>query len=258
MPGRAVEKSLAPPPGDAFVISGVVVPEDSRVLTPAIREAMRTGGFEVEEAKQIPLIVRPGDRVLEIGAGIGFISTLLSRERVSQVVAVEANPNLLGYMEELHVRNGVRNVRRVHAVLTNGPETAATFYLREDFWMGSLSAQPNPWIDSVTVPTLSLDGLLRSEMINLIVCDVEGAEADLFDGADLSGVDRIFVETHDHVTGLSGVRRLFNTMNTQGFVYDPRHSVGSVVLFQRLGAKDIMRPYAGGGGRRTAPDERTR
>jgi hypothetical protein len=34
-------------------------------------------------------------------------------------------------------------------------------------------------------------------------------------------------------------------MAGQGFVYDPRHSAGSVVLFQRLGAEDIVRPYGG-------------
>ena len=95
------------------------------------------------------------------------------------------------------------------------------------------------------MPTLNLDRLLRDGAINLIVCDVEGAEAGLFDDADLSGVDRIFLETHDHVTGLSGVRRLFTAMLQKGFVYDPRHSSGSVVLFQRLGAEDIVRPYAG-------------
>ena len=34
-------------------------------------------------------------------------------------------------------------------------------------------------------------------------------------------------------------------MADHGFVYDPRHSLGSVVLFQRLGEQDIVRPYAG-------------
>ena len=94
---------------------------------------------------------------------------------------------------------------------------------------------------------MNLDALLRDEAIDLIVCDVEGAETVLFHGADLSAVDRIFLEMHDHVTGLSGVRGLFATMAEHGFVYDPRHSLGSVVLFQRLGAEDIVRPYAGGG-----------
>jgi FkbM family methyltransferase len=225
---------------------GVVIPPDPSVLTPTIRRAILEHRFETEEASQIPAIVRPGDRVLEIGAGIGFISTLLSRQRrVSRVIAVEANPHLLAYMARLHARNRVRKVRRVNAVLTNEPVESATFYLRADFWMGSLAAGPNPYIGTVEVPTLNLDRLLRDEGIDLIVCDVEGAEAGLFEGADLSGVDRVYLETHDHVTGLSGIRRLFATMAGHGFVYDPRHSLGSVVLFQRLGSVDILRPYAG-------------
>ena len=81
------------------------------------RRPLRDRGSE-----QIPAIVRPGDRVLEIGAGIGFISTLLAREkRVARVIAVEANPDLLAYMTRLHGVNHVRKVRRLNAVLTNEP-----------------------------------------------------------------------------------------------------------------------------------------
>lgn len=239
-------QSPLPAADESLVVAGVIIPEDERVLTSPIRAAMLAGHFEAEESAQIPHIVRGGDRVLEIGAGIGFISTLLAREpRVSAVVAVEANPHLLDYMGRLHASNHVAKVRRLNAVLTNATAETATFYLRRDFWMGSLSAEPNAFVATVEVPTMNLDALLRDEAISLIVCDVEGAEADLFEHADLSGVDRIFVETHDHVTGLSGVRRLFETMQAQGFVYDPRHSTGSVVLFQRLGDADIVRPYAG-------------
>ena len=61
--------------------AGVVIPFDPAVITPAIHRAVVSGRFEAEESRQIPHIVRPGDRVLEIGAGIGFISTLLSRQR---------------------------------------------------------------------------------------------------------------------------------------------------------------------------------
>jgi FkbM family methyltransferase len=233
-------------PEITLTLAGVVIPFDPEVITPAIHRAIIEGRFEAAESCQIPAIVRPGDRVLEIGAGIGFISTLLSRERrVSRVVAVEANPFLMDYMTLLHSCNRVRKVRRVNAVLTNETAKSATFYLRRDFWMGSLSPAPNPYVGTVEVPALNLDVLLREERIDLIVCDVEGAETELFEGADLSGVDRIFLEMHDHVTGLSGVRRLFTTMTQHGFVYDPRHSLGSVVLFQRLGAADILRPYAG-------------
>jgi FkbM family methyltransferase len=234
------------PSEECLILNGVVIPDDPAIITPLIRAAIADGRFEATEANQIRAIVRPGDRVLEIGAGIGYISTLLSRERrVARVIAVEANPALIGFMTRLHAANRVRKVRRINAVLTNEPVETATFYQRRDFWMGSLAAGPNPYVATAEVPTLNLDRLLRDEGISLVVCDIEGAESGLFDGADLSGVDRVYLETHDHVTGLSGVRRLFATMSEHGFVYDPRHSRGSVVLFQRLGDQDIRRPYAG-------------
>ncbi len=173
-------------PEEYLESSGVVIPPDPSVITPAIRAAILEGRFETAEARQIPLIVEPGDRVLEIGAGIGFISTLLSRERrVASVLAVEANPNLLDYMERLHATNRVRKVRRLNAVLTcEAGADRATFYLRQDFWMGSLMAGPNPYVGTVEVPTRDLDALLVSEAISLIVCDVEGAEAFLFENAE--------------------------------------------------------------------------
>jgi FkbM family methyltransferase len=216
------------------------------VITPAIEVAISTGAFEAEEAAELPYIVEPGDRVLEIGAGIGFISTLLDRHSsVDKVIAVEANPHLMPYMEQLHDVNGVQKVDRRNAVLTNQGIDAMTFYLRQDFWMGSLSAGPNPYQATVDVPTQNLDRLIRDENISLIVCDIEGAETKLFRDADLSGVTRIYVELHDHVTGLQGVRDLFKTLEDKDFTYDPRHSSKSVVLFRRVAEDEVLRPYAG-------------
>lgn len=242
-----VESSALQYAPEAYLeVSGVVIPDDPSIITSGIRRAILLNYYEREESEQIPQIVRPADVVLEIGAGIGFISTLLSRQRrVSQVFAFEANPLLMDYMAGLHCVNRVRKVRRVNAVLTNEPVNKKTMYLREDFWMGSLFEGPNPYIGTVEVPTLNLNHFLRAEGVNLIICDIEGAEATLFEDADLTAVDRVFVELHDHVTGLRSVGALFARMVAHGFVYDPRHSAGSVVLFRRVGEDDIVRPYSG-------------
>lgn len=228
-----------------FLLRGVLIPDDPRIITPAIRSAILSGRFETEEADAVPGIVRPGDVVLEIGAGLGFMSTLLAREPATRrVIAAEANPELMNYMTSLHWENDV-TVERLNVVLTNQDRESATFYLRRDFWMGSLIEGPNPYLGTVEVPTRSLDGLLRAEGVTLVVCDVEGAEAFLFADADLSGVDRIFVELHDHVTGLKGVASLFAALGARGFSYDPRHSNRSVVLFQRVQENEVPRPYQG-------------
>jgi FkbM family methyltransferase len=225
---------------------GVAIPADPGVITPAIESAILVDRYEAKEAAEIPAIVRPGDRVLEIGAGIGFISTLLARQpQVEKVVAVEANPNLLDYMGRLHAANGITKAERRNVVLSNSDAAEMTFYLRRDFWMGSLAEGPNPYYATVQVPTASLDQTIRDERITLIVCDIEGAETEIFDGADLGGVDRVYLELHDHVTGLTGVRHVFETMAGHGFAFDPRHSSGPIVLFRRADPGDALRPYAG-------------
>lgn len=225
---------------------GVCVPFDSSIITPPIAAALRANRYEAEEAAQIPAIVQPGDVVLELGAGMGFISTLVSRQPgVAGIFAVEANPDLMAYMARLHAANGVTNVRRLNVVLANSGADAVQFYQRRDFWMGSLAAGPEPYMSAVSVPVLGLNDFIANHGVTLIICDVEGAECWLFDGANLTSVDRIYVELHDHITGLCGISALFSQMAAQGLTYDPRHSSGAVVLFRRVCSPEVLRPFSG-------------
>ncbi len=149
----------------------------------------------------------------------------------------------------MHALNGVERVEVKNGVASVGPAQArdakAEFYARPDFWMSSLSPEPYAYDQVHSVPVLPLDALLRRNAINMIVCDIEGGEVALLPEADLSSVDRIYVEVHDHLTGLSGVKTLFDALSAKGFAYDLRHSCGSVVLFTKLGSVPDKRPYAG-------------
>ena len=223
--------------------NGVLIPFDPAIITPAIKQAIESGCFEAEEAAQLPHIVEADDVVLDIGAGIGFISTLIAR-RAERVISVEANPDLLPFMAELHHINGVNNATRLNVVLGDSDTGMATFYQRTDFWMGSLAKGPNPYNTEVQVPYRGLNALLEKEKISLIVCDIEGAESFLFAQAELCCVDRIYLELHDHITGLKGVASVFAAMAERGFAYDPRYSSGAIVLFRRVEDVETLRPYA--------------
>lgn len=223
----------------------VRIPLDPRIITPPIKQAILNNLFEAEEAAQIPNIVKSGDTVLDIGAGIGFISTLLARQAgVKKVISVEANPDLMPFMKALHALNNVQNIERLNAVLTNDTAAAMTFYQRRDFWMGSLAEGPNPYLKKIIVSTKNLNNLLRDQSVDLIVCDIEGAESIIFADADLSNVDRIYLELHDHITGLCGVKSVFDQLSAKGFAFDPRHSNGAIVLFRRARQDEKLRPYA--------------
>jgi len=231
------------PTENCLEAEGVLIPYDPSIITPAIKHAIESGYFEAEEAAQLPHIVEPDDIVLDIGAGIGFISTLIAR-RAERVISVEANPDLLPFMAQLHQLNGVKNAKRLNVVLGDSEAGKATFYLRADFWMGSLVAGPNPYKSSVKVPYMGLNTLLHDEGVTLIVCDIEGAESFLFTRSELCCVDRVYLELHDHITGLKGVASVFEAMAARGFTYDPRYSNGAIVLFRRVLQNETLRPYA--------------
>lgn len=229
---------------------GVLVPvaaDIASVITPPIHEALSTGEYEAREAALLPDVVERDDRVLEIGAGIGIISTIVSRLGCERIIAVEANPHLIPFIRRVHELNGVRNAAVLNTVTIPGGSGTATFHLREDFWMSSLCPGPEPYVDTVEVAVSDLNGLLREERISLVICDVEGAEKFLFRDADLSGVDRVYLELHDHLIGVGGVAGVFGTMAMHGFGYDPRGSAGAVVLFRRLREDEPPRAYRGHG-----------
>jgi len=238
--------SIEPGHGLTFELDGVLIQAPNDVITPMIAEALSTGAYEAEEARIVARSLKPCDRVLEIGSGLGFVSTLIARDdRVTSLLAIEADPRLAKRATSTLLLNNCGCAEVMNAVLA--PEATigemATFYQRPDFWMSSMFETDVPYDRAVSVPVLSLNELLRSRAITCIVCDIEGGEVGLLKDADLAGVDRVIVELHDHITGLSGVSSLFDTMRRKGFTYDPRCSEGTVVLFRRLGYCEDRRPY---------------
>ena len=73
-------------------LGGVKIPV-SRALSDNIRAALYDGYYESAELRTIHSKLEPEDRVMEIGAGIGFISSCCAKKIGSdRVLAYEANP----------------------------------------------------------------------------------------------------------------------------------------------------------------------
>ena len=67
-----------------------------------IRDRVRTGAFR----RAINAVVRPGDTVLDVGAGSGILSMFAARAGAARVYAVERTP-IAGLAEQLAAANGV-------------------------------------------------------------------------------------------------------------------------------------------------------
>jgi FkbM family methyltransferase len=225
------------PPGPASIanLGGVKIPLDLPVLSDNILESILSGEYEYQEQRQLPGIVKPGERVLELGVGIGFIaSMILKHENTQAYLGFEANPDLLPCIREVFELNGVDG-EICNAVLIHDPDvTHLDFYKRRHFWGSSLSPEPWAYESKVAIPARQFNSVIAAFRPTLIVCDIEGGELEVFRQADLSGVKRIYLEIHQSVLGRQGIRELFDILGSKNFHYDQFHSTGAVVLFTEV------------------------
>lgn len=230
-PPALVRKPDAVIEGVEFYLNGgVLLPTVPGLFSPQIVDTIKRGDYELQERDQLPGLLRSDDVVLEIGAGCGFMSTLVAKSLPARSVhCVEANPALIDVIRLTHRANQVE-VDVHHEVLSDaGAEV--DFYLHEDFWgSGTHSFLGKP----IKVPATPFQHRLDAVRPTMIIVDIEGGEESLFDGADLRGVMKIMVELHQPTIGRRGVKRLFDTLAAREFHYDSWHSSRSVVTFSHV------------------------
>jgi FkbM family methyltransferase len=214
-------------------LHGLEVPITPNDVSDVIWSALRDGVYEAKEARWAVKAVRPGDRILELGSGLGIVTTLLAGVDDVQVMAFEANPDAVRLAERVVKANNRENVTLNQGLLTAGPPRDFRFYLRKDFWMSSLIEHQGPYDDTMQLKSVNIDEFITHAEISLVVMDIEGAEYELLRRAKLPGVERVFLELHDHLYGLPGIKDITAAMAEKGFAYDPRGSSGPCVLFSR-------------------------
>lgn len=214
-------------------IHGVRIPLSADEVSPNIWKALKLGHYEAKEARLVPLVVREGDRVLELGAGVGVITSIMASIPGVTIWSYDANPYTLDLAKRVGQANDLNNVVFNQGLVTAGQPDCHPFYIREDFWMSSLIEEQGPYSEVIEIPSLDVDALIQAHGINVLVMDIEGAERQLLGASLLTGIDRVFLELHDHLYGLAGVQDVFHAMLARNFSYDPRCSSGACVVFSR-------------------------
>ena len=224
--------AAAPDQRFTFNIAGIALELPHNALTPRLWRALAEGWYEKAELEAITALLQPDDVVLELGAAIGFVSAFVARQPgIGRVVAVEANPRLLPLARRTHELNGTgAMVEVVNAVVTADADEA-DFYLAEDFWASSM--RPIPTAERVRLPARPLVSLLTEVRPSVLIVDIEGGEAELFQGTQLPGVRAVVMELHPEFVGLEGVARAFAHLAQAGLTYDPALSCRHVVVFAR-------------------------
>jgi FkbM family methyltransferase len=213
---------------------GIRFPHDPAVPLGRSAAALKQDRYEARESEAALRIVRKGDVVLELGGGIGYMSTLLATHRApTQIHVFEANPALVPYIRRVHAENGVTNATVHHAIL--GAEAGtADFHVRRNFLASSLApVEGTEVLETVQIEQRAAAAVMAELAPNVLICDIEGAEAELLPLMDLSGLRAAIIELHPQWIGPAGVNAVFTAMIQAGLAYHARTSTNKVVCFRR-------------------------
>ena len=225
------------PNRDPFVMSkGMKFPKDGHFITGKLRAALRENRYEAKEAQCVLRLVRDEDTVIELGAGIGFMSTLVAtRRHIKNVSAFEATPALTPYIASVHSANRLSNAHVTHGLL--GKRNGSTnFYVRENLLASSMDPHEDDTeanTQKVKVDVLNASHVFKEIQPTILIADIEGAEAALLPHLDLTGLRGAMIELHPQHIGPEGVNAVFRAMMDAGLAYYSRGSTHKVVCFRR-------------------------
>jgi len=148
---------------------------------------------------------RVGDVALDVGAGVGHETRLLSRlvGDTGRVVAIEANPRVYRCLVDMVERNGLRNVTCLH-VAVNDVAGTVHFADAEDHLGNALSTTGTVEVVATTLDAVVQD--LGLERVDFLKMNIEGAERPALRGmrATLPRVAHACISCHDFLADAGG------------------------------------------------------
>lgn len=221
-----------------FDVNGIALEIPDTLLSQPLRQALTDGHYESAESRAVALNLAPGDRVLELGAGAGYLSIQIARRvGAANLLAVEAHPDMAAMVQANLQRNGIAGTEVLEGAVVPDSHDAETiaFYPAPAYWASSLSpAEPTRGENSLAVPARRLGDLFRRHRPDVVILDIEGGEELLFDTGWPEHVRLVIVEIHPRRYPASAVRAIFDCLSASGLAYSANGSRGSVVVFERV------------------------
>lgn len=212
-------------------LAGIKIPIVQH-LTDNICAAIYDQYYESAELNTFRRKLAKQDIVLEVGAGIGFLSSYCSSVIGSEnVFTYEANPQLEPLIRRVYSTNQVQPTLKIGVLGNQAGQTK--FYVTRDFWASSLFPPAEP-SEEMTVPVYDLNEEVFRINPTFLLMDIEGGEYDLIKTIDFHTIRKISAELHTDVLGQDRIDEIKAVMNGAGFVVDP--SLSSVIP----GIKEVL------------------
>ena len=201
---------------------------------------------EIDEYPEILGLKRAlcgGDRVLELGSGLGIITALAGRAVAPEgkVLSFEANLAMISDTKKFLAGHGISNVELRHSVLVPKAkkDEKRDFHLTHSFASNSLLSKDNKFHEVVSVPAVQINDIVAEFKPNVLVCDIEGGELELIPALDASGLRAVVMELHPDRLSVAQLAEIDAALAAHGLI--PNHSPplgGTVILYERNTGKN--------------------
>lgn len=201
-----------------------------RHMSPRVERALARGGYEGEQLRLLGQLLSPADIVLEVGAGLGLVSSFCAQRLGSErVFTFEADPDLEPCIRETYLLNRVEPMLDMCAV---GPRAERVTIQRNRHFLASSVARRRVGSQPVEVSGKSLSHLVEKIHPTLLIIEASCADAQMFNGAELPGVCNVLLELHDLVLGTRGTDQVRAALSGLGFHQDQRLSSPAHLIFR--------------------------
>lgn len=196
------------------VVDGLRVVAASDLLPKDIRIGLYKADYEEPERNLVKFALESSDRVLEIGAGIGLVSLFAARIcGTHRLLSYEPNPLTWPIIERNFALNNMKPQLRKKAVSVHAG--MVEFYFASNIFSSSMYDRSIG--TSKLIESEAISDVINEFQPNVLLLDVEGSEVDLLTEANLSGINKIIVEMHPHVTGADRISSLREHLRLSGF-----------------------------------------
>ncbi|TCL08761.1 FkbM family methyltransferase [Shimia isoporae] len=221
-----------------YTLKGIEVGIPDWLKDTRIEAKLASGDYENKESEAALKRIKKGWRVLEIGAGLGYVSSICAQTAGAEnVMSVEANPKMLDPIRANLDRNGQKGVNLVHGAVVGDSHSSETVKFRAGalFWGGGLVEEGASPDDMVEVPALPIGHLLAIHQPQFVMMDIEGGEQFLFDEKWPKCVRHVVLELHQSKYPRKVIKKIVDCMSRSGLTYDPSTSSGRTLGFMRVG-----------------------
>ena len=204
----------APEYGSVVTVDGIRMRIDER-MTPFQVHKLISGRHTREERSLILHRLLPDDTVMELGGGIGMLAIACARKiGGDRVHSYEANPFLESLIRDNYALNAVQP--NLKLCMLGRERGYCTFHIAPHFSRSSIfKADRDSIPHEVSVEPLN-EEIARIKP-TVLIFDVQGAEAELLEFADLSAIRLLLVEMHPDMLSVGSVNLLRRRLRDSGF-----------------------------------------